>query len=470
MDPDAQEGCSPADELNEPALPPLAERAAAAVARLPAWLLGYRDVPVRSRLSFRIDFQSQLLWAMMMAMAGTTITKLIASDLMRGPDSLQAVLQAGAAAGSVSSFLWAWLAGGRSTIRFILIPSTLCGLMCVAVALVPVSHPYVFTLLIVGMYLAFSGVVTIRSAVWHLNYHKAGVGNIVSRLQICGMVAGAGVAGLAGWVIAPEARFRDWLPVGPEAGYRILFGVTGVLGIVAGVLCQRDRANDEVSAERSRVSLLAGLNILRHDRAYRQFLGFMMIFGFGTMMSDTPLVLFMQRQFASNASQVIFYLVIVPFVVQLVTMPFAGRLLDRTNPMRLRIWGASAWATGRACLLAAAMWHSIPLVLVSQVLSGLGGGLGAVAWQLGHMHFARKDLVAHYMGLHVTATGLRGLVAPFLAMLLWSGGSVGPLHVPAIGAWIFLIAMVMQMAGGAGFWWMDRRYRTLSPLGPEVEV
>lgn len=481
MEPDQQGRAAPADQLPRLAWP--ISIAAMLVApfvwvghrtiELGAWVFGYRDVPLRNRITFRVDFQSQLLWAAMMTICQPKLTQLIARDIMHsGSDLVQAMLQSAAAAGSIASFFWAWLATGRSTLRFIVIPSTLTGLAAVAVALVPASQPYVFALLILVMFLAFSGVTTVRSAVWHMSYHRAGVGNIVSRFQIVSIALSAALAAIAGWLLASDAQYRSWVPIGPEFSYRALFVVLGVSGILGGLLCALSRRCGEESPEtRPRSSMLAGLKILRYDQPYRQFLGWMMVFGFGTMMSDTIMVLWMGNRFtrSSGPIEIVLLLVLLPLVTQLVTMPFAGRLLDRTNPMRVRIWGALMWASSRALLFAAAITGLLPLVIFSQVLSGIGGGLGAVAWQLGHMHFARKDLVQHYMGLHVSATGLRGLVAPFLAVLLMRGFAVGPISVPD-GAIVFGLAMILQTLGGFGFWRMDRRYKTLSPLGPEVVI
>ena len=476
-----------------PQSPRLLGRLADRLIRPFAWLFGYRDVPLRNRITFRVDFQSQLLWAAMMCICQPKITQVIAQEIMHDRSAMiQAVLQSAAAAGSLASFLWAWLATGRSTLRFIIIPSALTGAFCIAVTFVPASQPYLFCLMILGMFLAYSGVMTVRSAVWHMSYARAGVGNIVSRFQISDMALAAALSGLTGWLLTTDGPWRHVVPIGPEASYRVLFSVFGVCGILGGVLCMfsPDRGGDDEetggsvssSGERSRTaarpggSLLAGWRILRLDRAYRQFLGWMMVFGFGTILSDTVLVMLMGETFQSSSSPIliVIYLVLLPMAVQMLTMPFAGRMLDRTNPMRVRVWGAATWSASRALLFLAAMTGSLPLLLISQLFSGIGGGLGAVAWQLGHMHFARKDLVQQYMGLHISATGLRGLVAPFLAVMLWDGWAapawLGGWHVPAIGAMVFAIAMVMQVIGGAGFWWMDHHYKTLSPLGPDVVI
>ena len=62
---------------------------------------------------------------------------------------------------------------------------------------------------------------------------------------------------------------------------------------------------------------------------------------------------------------------------------------------------------------------------------GLGMGGGKLAWNLGHLHFAPREEAELYMGIHVSLTGLRGLIAPLTGMLLWG----------LIGWWVWIIAI-----------------------------
>lgn len=437
-----------------------------------AWLLGYRDVPVGRRQLFRIDFQSFLLWSAMMALAGKNITQAI---IDKGPAQsalsasaltlLLGLLASANAAGNVASAFWAWLASGRDSIRFILIPSTVAGLSSIAIALVPADRPWLFSALIVLQFVAMSGVVTLRSGVWHLHYYRAGVGNIVSRFQMAALIVST--------IIALGASA---LLDGHPTLYRWMFPLLGAAGIWAGFRCQAMRGRRDLpeGPRRTRGTLLIGWRILMRDQPYRRFLLFMTIFGFGNLMSDAVLVKFLGDAFDVNFTVNALYLILLPNVVTLMVMPIAGRMLDKSNPMRLRSYGAMFWGVSRAVLLVAALTVSEPLIWVSMILTGMGMGIGSIAWQLGHMHFAPRELVQHYMGLHVTSTGLRGIIAPPLGMLLFSGavlpGWLGGGTVPAIGGWVFLISFVMAGIGAAGFVWMDRRYRRLTPLGPEVII
>ena len=54
---------------------------------------------------------------------------------------------------------------------------------------------------------------------------------------------------------------------------------------------------------------------------------------------------------------------------------------------------------------------------------GVSLAAGSLGWTLGHNDFAPRGEETRYMALHVTLTGLRGLVAPPLAIVAYTGSS-----------------------------------------------
>jgi hypothetical protein len=429
------------------------------------WLLGYRQMPPSARHSFRIDFQFLVLIIMIAAAIRHPITQAIAEKAMQAPPMLVAALFTAMVAGNIASLFWAWLAGGRNVVRFMLVPSTLAGIFALGLGFVPTTRPWVFFALVAMVCLCLTGVVTLRTVAWRSNYARHGVGRIVSRLTMLEWL-------LATALIWGFGLLQDqW-----EQSYRLFFPAGGLLAIVGGLRYQRLtlRDSDDSGESAARMSLLTGLRILRNDRPYRRYIGLQMIFGGSTMMTEAILVTLLKENFQSSYNEIAVYMSIVPVAAIALFVPVAGRLLDRSSPMLVRVWGAGAWAVSRALLLIAAWLGSLPLLICSRVFSGIGIAFGQVAWHVGHVHFAPRELVGHYMGLHVTATGVRGLIAPFLGMALFAGvtlpGWMGGGHWEGIGAWVFAIAMAGQLFGCVGFWRMHRHYRRFSPVGPESTV
>ena len=77
---------------------------------------------------------------------------------------------------------------------------------------------------------------------------------------------------------------------------------------------------------------------------------------------------------------------------------------------------------------------------------GLGLGGGALAWNLGHLHFAHPQEAEVYMGVHVTLTGVRGLIMPFVGIWLWT----------VAGWWVWLLACLLSLSGLMGYVSMAR--------------
>ena len=86
-------------------------------------------------------------------------------------------------------------------------------------------------------------------------------------------------------------------------------------------------------------------------------------------------------------------------------------------------------------------------------LSMAGANLG---WNLGHNDFASLGRAQHYMGVHVTLTGVRGLIAPSVGMLCYQ---LLEAQRPGLGIVAMVLPLAMVVAGAIGFVRMrdDRR-------------
>jgi hypothetical protein len=81
-------------------------------------------------------------------------------------------------------------------------------------------------------------------------------------------------------------------------------------------------------------------------------------------------------------------------------------------------------------------------------LIGLAMAGANLGWNLGHNDFAPLGRVQHYMGVHVTLTGVRGLLAPPAGMLCYE-----LLERWRVGAGVLALPLPLGMltAGAFGF-------------------
>ena len=105
-------------------------------------------------------------------------------------------------------------------------------------------------------------------------------------------------------------------------------------------------------------------------------------------------------------------------------------------------------------LLVAAVLLHLPLLLwPARCCSASSLAAGSLGWNLGHNDFAPRGEETRYMALHVTLTGMRGLVAPPLG-----DRGLSPARVVArrSRAWALLLPLALVVAGAREFSAMRR--------------
>jgi hypothetical protein len=105
---------------------------------------------------------------------------------------------------------------------------------------------------------------------------------------------------------------------------------------------------------------------------------------------------------------------VVPFAIQ----PWA-RYLDTHRVVAFRSVHGKV-TTVAVVLLVTAVLARVPWLLApGSLLLGTSLAAGNLGWTLGHNDFAPRGEETRYMALHVTLTGMRGLVAPPLTIAVY---------------------------------------------------
>lgn len=301
---------------------------------------------------------------------------------------------------------------------------------------------YVFLVQIFLAQLCLGLMLTIRSAIWRTNYptaHRAKVVVLIGLLMsVTNFVA----------ITAFTAAMDYW-----SISFGTVYLVSGISGIAAALLMGRIRVHRErqhlreINKNKSdRPFILAGLAVLRTDHRFRKYMSWQMLSGLSTLVIETILIVIITDVFESNWLEGGSALVAIPMLIAGVSSLFWAQLFDRTDIFTMRFYASVTWAASRVVLAIAVFTGSMPLVLLSRVVSGIAMGGGMIAWRLGHMAFAPQSEDSLYMGAHIGLTGLRGLVAPFIGIYLYHVTFLGP-H----GTWLILISAACQITAGLAF-------------------
>ena len=369
--------------------------------------------------------------------------------------NLAVALVSGAPAFSnVLSFVWANVAHGRARVQLIVALQAGFALLvgCVSFATRAAGGLLVTVLSVIAARVLWAGILTVRAAVWSANYPRNVLARITGRLVIVNSIAVACSAGLVGWALEAHAVDARWL-----------YGGGAFAGLLGAWLYRAMRVRREfrllaaeaASGPRSEpFSLRMLTQILKEDPAYREYMLWMGIFGGGTLMLTAQLVLlFSDRLHLSSGTQ-IGMLAVVPLITQPIFLPWWARLFDGSHVVRYRSrqgW-AIVLASAAMCVGVWSAWQ--PLLWLGAVLLGAAQAGANLGWNLGHNDFASVGRAQHYMGVHVTLTGLRGGVAPPVGVLAYMGLEAS--H-PGAGEFALLLPLAMTLAGALGFNRMRRR-------------
>ena len=396
---------------------------------------------------------------------------------------------------NVTSFVWAWLARGRKKVPFVNVLQIGTLLLIACVALLPTEPPgdILLTVLIVLARCLTTGIVTMRSIVWRMNYPRSVRAQITGRFTLLFSLIGA-IGPLVAYALVDmdQDAFRI---VYPASVVVAAFGVFNFSRIrlrheaellryerqpaarperhgAAGSIYEFNPPADAASETRENF-----WTVLRRDKSYRGYMLWQFVAGAANMMGEVVIIAAiadMTRGWYAEYFTAITLTTAIPMLFAVVTLPYWARYLDRVHVAEFRSKQGWWWVSNQAVqwlglfLFTGLGWWWLGLIVTAaaRVLQGIARGAGMLAWNLGHNDFADRKMVAIYMGIHVTLTGVRGAVAPFVAMWLYTGWdqlSIGDVTlVPGfagIDYHVFLLTTALAIIAERGFTSLARDIR-----------
>jgi MFS family permease len=235
-----------------------------------------------------------------------------------------------------------------------------------------------------------------------------------------------------------------WSDHNPEA-FRIFFPLLALL-VLASLVFFGAISRDAVWRNRIRFTPVGGSSwwtplkdmrtILRADRRFAGYEAAFMAYGIGWMICTALVPVMATDRLNLNYSQFTRSTIVVYQLINILLFTPLGRLCDRTGPMRLAsvsfLW-LTAYPLG--LMFVGSDWGLASWMAVYSI-----GMVGVqLTWTLGPVQLAGDSAKApHYLAIHSTMVGIRGIVAQSLGMALYSltGSFVGPLVIAAAGfAW-----------------------------------
>jgi MFS family permease len=356
---------------------------------------------------------------------------------------------------NVVSFAWANIAHGRSRVPIIVTLQAAFAILVGLIGLAPrATAGLAFTVLaILAARVLWAGILTIRAATWTANYPRSALGRITGRIVVLSSLTLALAAALAGSVLQSRAFDPRWL-----------YGGAAAVGLLAAWLYRRTRVRREFarlaeeqaeSTTTEPFSLAMLREILAADPGFRGYMFWMSLYGGGSLMLTSQLVVIFTDVLALPSGLQIALLSVVPLATLPLFVPWWARLFDSSHVIVYRARQGWSQLAAMACFAAGVVLSSMPLLWVGAVLLGAAYAGANLGWNLGHNDFATRGRAQHYMGVHVTLTGLRGMIAPPLGIVAYE---VLERASPGFGPVSLAAPLLMTGAGVIGFNRMRRDF------------
>ncbi len=431
-----------------------------------------------SRANYRHELVSVAFVSVVVACISGGVMAVIARKAFGAGDLVITLLAGSEAISNISSFFWTRLLHGRDRVKATLVLQC-CTLACaVTIALAPFDRVGV-GMILAGTLLArtfLTGIISARADLWRANYPRHDRGRITGKLTVLAtLIAGVFAFLIAGAMDLPWMGEHAFRPIYVVAALAALIGVRSFSrvrwrGRVAHLKAERARPQGAVEIEDQR-GARAMLSVLKRDKDYRRFMWAQFVLGAPNIAITPIFVIALMDRFALGYTQSILLTGVIDTLAPILFIPMWARLLDRMHIIRFRAFHSWVFVLANLMMALAFLSSSLTLLYISKITLGVALGGGMLAWNLGHHDFARRGLATLYMGIHVTLTGVRGVFAPFVGLMLYAPWMVeiGGVRVewPGLGEWTFLALAGVTVVGALLFvrLYLDTRARTrVSPV------
>lgn len=397
------------------------------------------DLPLLARRNFVAERQQMFLWGIVAGSVEGPIASVVASKTFAAPPLLTTLIYAIPVSVNLLNLVWGLILRGRPRLRA---SRLLISGVCLGVASIGLNDArfqpwaaYLFAAQIAFTHLFISGLINLRTTMWRANYPQSHRAQIAGRLQTLLMLLGlCSIATLSVLFDADPQLYRFVYPAVAAIGLLSLIPMSHMR--MRGERSELHHFREHIAALHRRgdhhIGLWSGLReaggILRHDRAFARFMAAQFLLGAANFLTDPVLVNVLTKELALSYYLSTLLLQQIPLALLLLSIPTWARYFDRVGIVRFRIINSAIWAAAYAGVLISMallqlggsfLWPALGVLLIARGLKGVGWGGGAIAWNIGHLHFAKPHQTELYMGIHVGLTGLRGLIMPPIGWVLY---------------------------------------------------
>jgi MFS family permease len=343
--------------------------------------------------------------------AYTTFGMIVAVKVFDASDAAKAVFLGSPRIGMIAAiFVVPMLLRMRSTVAQTAAVTQLVAGLCFALAAFFSHSEEMFITGISLGFILFALQIPLMTQLYRANYPPAKRGRLYAITGIMRALGAAVFSWGGGWLLGWNLEAYPWL-----------LWSFALMALLSGWLTYGLPATPWEVLESGDRSLWRSWRWVREDRDFRTLLISWMMMGVGNLVAFSLFVEFLANPahgIALSADRVALFTGVIPLLARLASSYHWGILFDRAPFFVVRITLNLITAVSILCFFLGdnEWWWG-----TGMALSGLSLAGGNLAWALFVTKLAPEHAVAEYMSVHTFLTGIRGVLAPFLAyaMIEW---------------------------------------------------
>lgn len=210
-----------------------------------------------------------------------------------------------------------------------------------------------------------------------------------------------------------------------EDWFRYIFSVAGLMGCISSLLMAMIKIeNKKYNTAKLKLKqffvtpIMSTVNILKKNRDFAIFQRNYFIYGIGFMIILPAIPKFLVEYLKMDYSQTFMAKGIISQLGILLLSPIAGRIHDKKNPSFFTFLAFFTLGCYPLILLISSFLIGSGVenyvVYFAYLIFGIGMSAIVISWNMSSIFFAGDDDVSMYQSVHVTLTGVRALIFPFL--------------------------------------------------------
>lgn len=214
--------------------------------------------------------------------------------------------------------------------------------------------------------------------------------------------------------------------------YKILYVYIVVAGISAVAIFMKVPFTDTLTEAKISFfksiekSITRMFNVLKTNKAFLYYQIAFMLYGIAFMSTESIIPIYLKEIFSVSYSGLAIYKNIYN-IINILFMPFFGAVVDKMDP---RKFSSISFAALFVSLFLFFLAQFVPIkieffnqnmnltLVLAYIFYGLFAATMGIAWYISSAYFCKPQDSADYQSVHMTMTGIRGLFAPLMGVIL----------------------------------------------------